>query len=64
MIAGSSVRNNGRSTATRLAALWQDRQVFAPTGPGDRQLVIGNQFTSAKDAPTQIRSGYVLAHPL
>ena len=34
-----SVRNNGRSTATRPAAPWQDRQVFASVGPLDRELI-------------------------
>ena len=35
----SSVRNKGRSTATRPAALWQDQQLFVSAGPWDRQLV-------------------------
>ena len=34
-----SVRNKGRSTATRPAALWQDQQLFVSAGPWDRQLV-------------------------
>ena len=35
----ASVRNKGRSTATRPAALWEDQQLFVSAGPGDRQLM-------------------------
>ena len=37
----TSVRNKGRSTATRPAASWHDRELFASASPGDRQPVIG-----------------------